>query len=727
MTPESRSSGLVPQRSRGPGLLALLAPILLLGYGCATGGGLGTAAPPIAERHPHSLEAHGHVRTDDYYWLKERDNPKVIDYLEAENTYARQMMAHTENLRDTLYEEIVGRIQPDDTSVPYRLGHYLYYSRFVEGGEYPLYCRRRIAADGSEGDEEVMLDGNELARGHDFFNLRGLSVSDDERLVAFSTDSVGRRFYSLRFKNLESGEFFDDVIPDMTGNLAWAADNRTIFYSKQDPETLRWNRVYRHVLGTDPTTDVLVYEENDETFNVVAERSKSRRFVNLFSVHTLSTEIRFLAADEPEEEFRLLQPREVGHEYFTEHFGDYFYIRTNDGAKNFRLMRAPVDSPGREHWEEVIAHRDDVLLAGMEVFRDHLVLTERKGGLVELRIRPWSGGEGEHYLDFGEPAYMASVSTNPEIDSTVLRYRYSSLTTPFSTFDYHMETRQKTLLKQQPVLGDFDREQYVTERLHAPARDGVEVPVSIVYRKDFPRDGSRPLLLYAYGSYGSSIDPTFSTARLSLLDRGFAYAIAHIRGGQELGRDWYEDGKLLRKMNTFNDFIDVAEYLAAEGYADRERIYALGGSAGGLLMGAIVNLRPDLFHGVIARVPFVDAITTMLDPSIPLTTGEYDEWGDPRKKEYYDYILSYSPYDNVEAKDYPNLLVTTGLHDSQVQYWEPAKWVAKLRAMKTDDNLLLLVTNMSAGHGGASGRFQRHHETAMIYAFLLDLAGLGGN
>ena len=676
--------------------------------------------PPAARAIPQRLEAHGDVRIDNYYWLNQRDNPEVIAYLEAENAYTEAVMAHTQGLQEALFEEIRGRIKETDLSVPYRKGDYFYYVRWEEGKDYPIYARKRGSL---EAAEEIMIDVNELAEGYGFTSVRFPEVSHGQNLIAFAHDTVGRRFYNIRFKNLDTGEMLEDEIPQVTANVAWANDNRTVFYARQDPVTLRRYQIYRHVLGTDPAEDELVYEETDVEFSCGVWKTKTERYMIIGSSQTLSNEFRFLDADNPGGEFTLFLPRERDHEYSIDHFGDYFYIRTNDAAQNFRLMRTPVAHTGKEHWEEVIPHRDDVLLMGFEIFRDYLVLSERKDGLRQLRVRPWSG-EGEHYLDFGEPAYRAYVSANPEIDTKILRYGYTSMTTPNSVYDYDMETRERTLLKREEVLGDFDPEGYVTERLHAPARDGVRVPVSIVYRKGLAKDGSNPLLLYAYGSYGSSTDASFSSERLSLLDRGFVYAIAHVRGGEELGRQWYENGKLLKKKNTFTDFIDVAEFLVGEGYTNPELLFAQGGSAGGLLMGAIANMRPDLFKGIVTRVPWVDVITTMLDASIPLTTSEYDEWGDPNEEEYYWYMLSYSPYDNVEAKDYPNMLVTTGLHDSQVQYFEPAKWVAKLRALKTDDNLLILKTNMEAGHGGASGRYRRWRDTAFQYAFLLDLAGI---
>jgi oligopeptidase B len=675
--------------------------------------------PPRAKIVPHRLEEHGQVRTDNYYWLKERDNPDTLAYLEAENAYTSAVLKHTEPLQEQLYQEIVGRIQQDDASVPFKLDDYYYYRRFVEGADYPLHCRKKGSLDGAE---EIMLDANAMAKGHEFFSLSGVRVSSGQDLLAYAIDTVGRRLYTLRFKNLTTGETLPDVIREVTGNVAWANDNRTVYYTKQDPQTLRWHRIYRHVLGTDPAKDELVFEENDETYNCFVYKTKSKRFLIIASNTTLASEYRYLDADQVSGSFKVFLPRRRGHEYSIDHYRDKFYIRTNDQAKNFRLMATSVDATGRENWEEVIPHRPDVFLEGFDIFKDHLVLSERKQGLTALRVIPWSGS-GEHYLDFGEPAYLAYTAENPEFDTPLLRFAYSSMTTPRSVYDYDMNRREKKLLKRDPVLGGFDPANYATERLQVTARDGVQVPVSIVYRKGFEKKTPGPLLLYGYGSYGFSMDASFDSPRLSLLDRGFAYAIAHVRGGQELGREWYEEGKLLKKKNTFTDFIDCAEFLIKKGYTAPDRLFAMGGSAGGLLMGAVLNLRPDLFKGAVAEVPFVDVITTMVDPSIPLTTGEYDEWGDPRQKEYYDYILSYSPYDNVEAKAYPHLLVTTGLHDSQVQYWEPAKWVAKLRALKTDSNRLLLYANMEAGHSGASGRLKMHRETALFYAFLLDTAG----
>ncbi len=679
------------------------------------------STPPMATQNPDSLEHHGNVRVDDYYWLNQRDNPDVIEYLEAENEYAEAMTAHIKDLEDELFEEMRSRIKEDDSSVPYKLDDYFYYTRFEEGQEYPIYARRKGTM---EAPEEIMLDVNVMAEGQGFFSVSGVSVSSGQDILAFTQDTVGRRIYEVRFKNLTTGETLPEIISNVTSNIAWAEDNRTLFYTRQDPETLRWFQIYRHTLGSDPSEDELVYEETDEEFSSFVFKTKSKRFLMIGSQQTLSSEFRYLEAADPTGEFRVFAPRERDHEYDVDHFEDKFYVRTNYEAENFRLMETPVTDTRKQAWSELIPHREDVLLSSFEIFAGHLVLAERSEGLVRLRIIPWNGTE-EHYLDFGEPAYWAGIGTNPNFDTPILRYNYTSMTTPSSVIDYDMNTRESTLMKREEVLGGFDPNDYETERLWATAPDGVRVPISLVYHTGIEKDGSNPLLLYGYGSYGFSMDATFSSARLSLLDRGFAYAIAHVRGGQEMGRWWYEDGKLLRKKNTFTDFIACAEHLVEQGYTNEDVLFAMGGSAGGLLMGAVTNMRPDLFKGVVATVPFVDIVTTMLDESIPLTTSEYDEWGNPDEKEYYDYMLSYSPYDNVEAKDYPNMLVMTGLHDSQVQYWEPAKWVAKLRALKTDDNTILLKTNMEAGHGGASGRFRRLRETALQYAFMIDLAGRG--
>ncbi|MCU0450158.1 MAG: S9 family peptidase [Bernardetiaceae bacterium] len=677
---------------------------------------------PIAKTIPQVLEIHGHQRTDHYYWLNQRENPEVLAYLKAENAYLEAVMAPTATLQNRLFDEMKGRIKEEDQSVPYFYNGYHYYSRYEAGREYPLYCRKpgTLAAA-----EQLLLDVNQLAQGHAYYQVGEIGVSDDNQWLAYSADTQSRRIYTIYFKNLLTGETLPTAIADVTGNLAWAANNQTLFYTKQDPETLRPYQVWRHQLGTPPGADALVYQEDDETFHLQVGRSKSRQYVFITADSTLTSEVHYLPATEPTGAWRVFQPRQRGHEYSVEHAGGHFYIRTNlNEATNFKLMQV-ADQPitTAQHWQDLIAHRPEVFLEGFDVFTDFLVLEERHEGLVRLRARRWDGTD-DHYLHFEEPTYTAGLGHNPEFATAQLRYGYTSLTTPSSTFDYDLATRQTTLLKQQPVLGGFDQTQYVSERLYAPARDGARVPVSLVRRRDTPVDGTAPLLLYAYGSYGISLDAYFSSNRLSLLDRGFVYAIAHIRGGQELGRPWYESGKLRQKMNTFSDYIDCAEHLVAQRYTQPGRLFGMGGSAGGLLMGAVANLRPDLFCGLVAQVPFVDVVTTMLDDSVPLTTGEYDEWGNPNQKPDYDYMLSYSPYDNVARQAYPHLLVTTGLHDSQVQYWEPAKWVAKLRTHQTDPTRrLLLKTNLEAGHGGASGRFAPLREIALEYAFLLELAG----
>ncbi|MFQ5526733.1 MAG: S9 family peptidase [Thermoanaerobaculia bacterium] len=678
------------------------------------------AEPPVADRKPKRLEIHGDVRVDDYFWLKDRESPEVIAYLEAENAYVKASMADSEALQERLFEELKGRIKEDDSSVPYELDGNFYYYKFREGDEYRQYCRKQGSLAGAE---EMILDVNRLAEGHEHVRVNRVTPNSSQNVLSYAIDIVGRRFYTLKFRDLETGKDLPDAIENVTGNHAWANDDRTVFYTKQHPETLRWYRIYRHVLGTDPATDVLVYEEADEEFGAFVWKTNSKRFIMLGSEQTLSSEYRFLDADEPSGEFNVFLPREENHEYTIDDLGDEFLIRTNWNATNFRLMRAPVDASSKDEWVEVVPHREDVFVGQAEPFKDFIVVSERKDGLIQMRILAADGSE-DHYLDFGEPAYDAYFSDNKTFDTEMLRYEYTSLTTPKSVFDYNMKTRAKILRKEEEILGGFDKTNYVTERLWATARDGVKVPISIVYRKGLVKDGSAPLLLYGYGSYGSSVDAAFRARRVSLLDRGFAFAIAHIRGGQVLGRQWYESGKLFTKMNTFTDFVDSAKFLVSEGYSAHERLYAMGGSAGGLLMGAVANLAPNLFDGIISHVPFVDVVTTMLDSDIPLTTSEYDEWGNPNEKAYYDYMLSYSPYDQLAAKNYPNMLVTTGLHDSQVQYWEPAKYVAKLRRLKTDDGLLLLKTNMEAGHGGASGRFKRYRETALDYAFLFRLAGI---
>ncbi len=676
--------------------------------------------PPVAKIIPKRLEEHGTVRIDNYYWMKDRDNPEVIRYLEAENAYTAARMAHTQGLQEKLFQEFKARIRQTDVSAPYLRDDYYYYTRTEAGKDYPIYCRKKGTL---EAAEEILVDVNQVAQGHKFCTVGRPQVRRSQDVIAYPVDTVGRRIYTIYFKNLRTGELLPDRIPEVTSNLTWANDDRTLFYAKQDPVTLRHYRIYRHVLGRDAAQDELVYEEKDETFHTFVFRTKSKRYVMIASTQTLSSEYRYLDADHPEGAFQVFLPRRRGHEYQVDHFRDHFYLRTNHQAKNFRLMKTPVAQTAMEHWQEVLPHRAGVFLEDIEIFRDYLVAVERKGGLLQLRVQPWAGGEAR-YVDFGEPAYAALPTDNYELNTVQLRYTYSSMSTPPSVYDYDLRTGAKKLLKREEVLGGFAPANYQAERLQVAARDGTQVPLSLVYRKPFARDGSRPLLLYGYGSYGASLDAGFNAYRISLLDRGFVYAIAHLRGGQELGRAWYEDGKLLKKKNTFTDFLDCAAYLVREKYADPKRLFAWGGSAGGLLVGAAVTMEPERFTGAIAEVPFVDVVTTMLDDSIPLTTAEFDEWGNPKDKQYYDYILSYSPYDQTRPARYPHLLVTTGLHDSQVQFWEPAKWVAKLRAVKQDDHLLLLKTEMKAGHGGLTARDDRYRETAFRYAFLLDRAGI---
>ena len=675
--------------------------------------------PPKAEKINKELTIHGDTRIDSYFWLNERENPEVIDYLQAENEYIEAVMKHTEPLQEKLFNEIVGRIEQTDMSVPYKLNGYYYYDRYEEGGEYPIYARKK---ENLEAEEEVMLDVPEMAEGYDYYRVAERSVSDNNRFLAFGVDTVSRRKYTIHFKDLETGEILDDAIPNTTGSAVWANDNRTVFYAAKD-STLRPYKILRHVLGSDVSEDVEVFHESDNTFSADVFKSKSRQYIFIASYHTLSTEYRFLDADDPVGEFKIFNPREKEHEYSIAHFEDRFYIVTNWEAKNFRLMETGIESTTKEHWKEVIPHRKDVLLYEIDVFKDYLVLSERVDGLRQIRVIGQKD-RSDHYLDFGEETFVSYTTDNYEFDTELLRCSYQSLTTPSSTYDYNMATREKTLLKRKKVLGDFDPDTYYAERHFATADEGTKIPISLVYRKGLTKNGRNPLLLYGYGSYGYSMDPWFSSARLSLLDRGFVYAIAHVRGGSEMGRYWYEDGKLLKKKNTFTDFIDCAEYLVDQQFTRPAYLFGDGASAGGLLIGAVVNMRPDLFRGIIADVPWVDVVTTMLDESIPLTTSEYDEWGNPNEKDYYEYMLSYSPYDNVESRNYPAMIVTTGLHDSQVQYWEPAKWVAKIRDLKTDDNRILLHTQMEAGHGGKSGRFERYRITALEYAFMLDLLGI---
>ena len=659
---------------------------------------------------------HGHTRIDNYYWLNDRENPEVISYLEAENAYTKEMMKSTDELQKNIYDEIVGRIKQTDESVPYNYNGYSYYVKYEEGKEYPIFCRKQLK---DYTDEVIFLDGNKLAEGYAYFQIGGWDFSTNNNLLAYSSDTVSRRKYDIFIKDMNTGKLYPEVISNTTGNVVWANDNSTLFYQTRD-ETLRSYRIYKHKLGTPVDKDILIYEEKDPTFTTYIYKSKSEKYLIIGSSSTLTSECQILEADNPDGKFRVFQPRIAGVEYGISHQNGRFLIRTNYKAKNFQLMEASESNTGIDAWKEMIPGRDDVLLEGIDSFKNFYVVTERKNGLIKFKIFNTDKGT-EYFLEFDEDDYYASPSSNPDFNSEVLRYNYTSLKTPRSVYDYNMITKEQELMKRQEVVGGYNPDDYTTERLYATARVGVLVPISIVYKKGYKEDGNSPLLLYAYGSYGYSIESTFRSSRLSLLDRGFAFAIAHIRGGEEMGRHWYEDGKMLNKKNTFFDFIDCGIFLVNEQYTNPTKMFAMGGSAGGLLVGAVINYRPDLFKGAIAAVPFVDVVTTMLDESIPLTTGEYDEWGNPNEKVYYDYMLSYSPYDQVEAKNYPALLVTTGLHDSQVQYWEPAKWVAKLRELKTDDNLLLLQTNMDFGHGGASGRFEQYKETALEYAFMLML------
>nr|WP_321357048.1 S9 family peptidase [uncultured Draconibacterium sp.] len=675
--------------------------------------------PPVAKKIMKELTIHGHTRVDNYYWMNERENPEVIAHLEAENAYKDAVMKHTEPLQEELFEEIKSKIKPENESVPYKKNGYYYYYKQLPGKEYDVNCRKKGSLD---AEEEVMLDENELAEGQDFFMLGGLSVSPDNKLIAYGVDTVSRRKYTIYFKNLETGETLGDAIPLTTGSAVWANDNKTVYYTLKDDVTLRSEKIMKHVIGTPVEDDVEVFYEGDETFSVFIYKTKSQKYLIIGSESTLTSEYQFLDANNPEGEFKIIQPRTRGLEYSVDHFGNDFYIRTNLDALNFRLMKTPVTATEKENWTEVIPHRSDVFFDNFEILKDYLVVTERIEGINQLRVIPWNGEE--YFINFDEEVYTISPNVNLDFDTDVFRFSYTSMTTPNSIYDYNLKTKERTLLKQDEVLGGFNKDDYETKRIYATAGDGTKIPMSIVYKKGMVKNGNNPTLLYGYGSYGYTYNPRFSLARLPLLDRGFVYAIAHIRGSQINGRQWYEDGKLLKKMNTFTDFNDCGQFLIDDGYTNSDKLFAMGGSAGGLLMGACINLRPELYKGVIAAVPFVDVVTTMLDESIPLTTSEFDEWGNPKIEKYYYYMLSYSPYDNVEAKDYPALLVTTGLHDSQVQYWEPAKWVAKLRELKTDDNPLLFHINMDYGHGGASGRYEWIKETALEYAFIFDQLGI---
>ena len=679
---------------------------------------------PVAEIKPITRILHGDTVTDNYYWMidyfkKGPDSTKVVDYLKAENTYLDQIMKGTDALQSDLFKEMKGRIKEKDESVPVFKNGYYYYSKTEEGKQYFKYCRKKGSLTATE---EVLLDIDDLAKDHSYYSATGFSISPDNKLLAYGVDNVSRRQYTIQVKNLETGAMLADHIQNTEGDPVWAADNKTLFYTAKHPVTLLSEKIQKHRLGTDATKDPVVYEEKDKSNYIGVDKSKSGKYIFIYSSATLSSEARMIPADQPDAAFTVFTPRTKDVLYSVTPLADKFLILTNWNAKNFRLMECPLDQTGKAHWKEVIAHRKDVLVEGVDEFKDFIVISERKNGLAQLRIRNVNGNE--HYIEFEEPAYTAAVGNNPEYNSKTLRYIYTSMTTPVSTFDYDMETKAKKLMKQQVVVGGYNAEDYTTERLYATAKDGTKVPISIVYKKGLVKDGNAPLLLYAYGSYGHSIDAAFSINNLSLLNRGFVYAIAHIRGGQEMGRAWYEEGKLMKKMNTFTDFIDCGKYLVAEKFTSPAHLYAQGGSAGGLLMGAIINLEPELWNGIIAQVPFVDVVNTMLDESIPLTTNEFDEWGNPKKADAYHYMKSYSPYENIQKKAYPNMLVTTGLHDSQVQYFEPAKWVAKLRAEKTDKNILLLKTNMEFGHGGASGRFDYLKDIALNYAFLFALEGI---
>jgi oligopeptidase B len=675
--------------------------------------------PPVAKIIPTELEKFGDVRVDNYFWLKDRENPEVIDYLHKENNYYQKMTAHTQEFQKELFEEMKARIKEDDESVPYFYNGYYYITRFETGKDYPIYSRKK---ESLSAKEEIMLDCNELAKGKKYFKLSGLSISEDNQLATYAIDLVGRRIYTLEVKNLITGEILSDKIENTTGNSTWANDNQTIFYTTQDANTLRSDTVLKHKLGTDTAEDEVVYFEKDDTFDVAVGKEKSKKYILICSSSTLTTEFRTLLADNPKGKFKVFQKRKRGLEYSISHFEDHFYIVTNkDKAINFKLMKTLESKTSMDNWEDALAHREDVLLEDIDIFRDFLVVSERSNGLCKIRIMPWNG-EAEYYLPFESETYTAHATSNVDFDTDILRYAYQSMATPASIIDFDMKTKEKTVRKEQEVLGgSFDKDNYIEERVWATAKDGTQIPISMVYKKGLKKDGKNPLLLYAYGSYGHSMDAYFSSTRLSLLDRGFVYAIAHIRGGEDLGRQWYEGGKLLKKKNTFKDFIDCSKYVIEQKYTSAKHLYAEGGSAGGLLMGVILNMAPKLYHGVIAQVPFVDVATTMLDETIPLTTGEYDEWGNPNVKRYYKYMKSYSPYDNVKPQAYPNMYISTGLHDSQVQYWEPAKWVAKLRTLKTNNTLLFLDTNMDAGHGGASGRFETIKELAKEFSFLLDL------
>ena len=699
--------------------------IILFLLGCNSEKTMNIKAP-IAEKVSHILEKFSDTRIDNYYWIRLSDEQKknkipdeqtkkVVKYLNDENSYTNSMLKSTEKLQETLYNEMVSRIVQDDESVPYKENGYYYYSRYETGKEYPIYCRKK---DSLSNPEEILLNVNILAEGKAYCEVANYSISPNNKFMAYGLDTVSRRQYTIYFKNLETGETLTENITNTTGSAVWANNNKTIFYSVKD-ETLRPYKIFRHTLKQQ-NSDKEVYCENDATFVTYVYRSKSNQYIIIGSSSTLSSEYRYLSANTPNKSFKVFQPRQKDLEYGIYHYKDHFYIRTNLNAKNFQLMKTSISKTEKSNWETVIEHRKDVLLQDIDIFKNYLVVSERKNGLTQIRVINWANNN-EYYLNFDSDTYVANTTTNIDFDSQQLRYSFSSLTKPRSLYDFNLVTKEKTLLKQQKILGGYNEQGYASERLYAEGRDGTIIPISLVYKKSLKNESSNPLLLYAYGSYGYSTEDYFSSHRLSLLDRGYIFAIAHVRGGQEMGRQWYDDGKLLKKKNTFYDFIDCGKYLISNNYTDKNKLFAMGGSAGGLLVGAVINIEPSIFKGAIAAVPFVDVVTTMLDESIPLTTGEYDEWGNPNNKEYYNYMLSYSPYDQVKAQNYPALLITTGFHDSQVQYWEPAKWIAKLRDMRTNNNLLLLHTNMDFGHGGASGRFEYYKDVALQYAFMFHL------
>ena len=678
--------------------------------------------PPNLKKIPKSLIKFNDKRIDNYYWLRERENPSVIEYLNRENDYYKKMTLHTKDFQDKLFHEIKNKIKQEDQSVPYFLNGYWYVTKYKENLDYPIYSRYK---DSLKSKEEILFDCNKLAQSHDYFNLSNFKISPNNKIVAFSVDTVSRRLYTIKFKNLDNGEILKDEIINTSGTFAWASDNSTLFYTNRDTQTLRNDKIFKHKIGDALVNDKLVFHETDETFYTNVSKSKSNKFIIISSSSTLTSEFQFLSSNKPDNQFTLFNKRERGVEYSISHFEDHFYIITNkNNAFNYKLLRTELKNTSSENWTEVIGHRENVLIEGIDIFKDFLVVSERFNGLNRINIKPWNGSES-YYLKFESETFSCYTTGNLDFDSKKLRYAYNSLNEPHSIIEFDMFSKDKIILKQNQVLDTkFSKDNYITKRIWADSRDGTKIPISIIHKKNIKKDGTNPLLLYAYGSYGNTIDPTFSISRLSLLDRGFVFAISHVRGSEYLGRSWYEDGKLLNKINTFNDYIDCTKHLIKENYSSSNHMYAYGGSAGGLLVGAVMNMAPELYNGIIAAVPFVDVVTTMLDETIPLTTSEYDEWGNPNEEKFYNYILSYSPYDNVSKINYPNLLVTTGLHDSQVQYWEPAKWVAKLRANKLGDNKLFLNTNMDTGHGGSSGRFEAIRDLAKEYSFLLDLENI---